>query len=62
MSFGTGCQAGVERHPVELSLEVLSEATLARLAEPSHLAEIDASCYGKITNHGLDEEMFERFV
>ena len=62
VSFGTGCQAGVERHPVELSLEVLAEAALARLAEPGHLAEVDASGYGKITNHGLDEEMFERFV
>lgn len=62
VSFGTGCQAGVERHPVELSLEVLAEAALARLAEPGHLAEVDASGYEKITNHGLDEELFERFV
>ena len=62
VSFGTGCQAGVERHPVELSLEVLAEAALARLAEPGHLAEVDASGYGKITNHGLDEELLERLV
>ena len=62
MPVGSGGQACVEGHPVELPLEVLAEAALARLAEPSHLAEIYASCYGKITNHGLDEEMFERFV
>lgn len=62
VSFGTGCQAGVERHPVELPLEVMAEAALARLAEPRHLTEVDASQYGKVTNHGLDGEMFERFV
>ena len=62
VSFGTGCQAGVERHPVELSLEVLAEAALARLAEPRHPAEVDASGYGKEASHGLDEELFEGFV
>ena len=62
VSFGTGCQAGVERHPFELSLEVLAEAALARLPEPRHLTEVDASGYGKITNPGLDEELLERLV
>ena len=55
-------QAGVERHPVELFLEVLAEAALARLAKPRHLAEVDASRYEKVTKHGLDEELFEGFV
>ena len=43
-------------------LEVLSKAALARVAIPRHLAEVDASGYGKEANHGLDEELFEGFV
>jgi len=62
VSFGFVGQAGVERHPVELFLEVLAEAALARLAKPRHLAEVDASRYEKVTKHGLDEELFERFM
>ena len=30
--------------------------------EKASIAEVDASGYGKITNHGLDEELFESFV
>ena len=62
VAVSTGGQSRVEGHPVEPLLEVLPEAALARHAEPRHLAEVDASGYGKVADHGLGEERFERIV
>ncbi len=40
---------------------IVAEAALARLSKPRHLAEVDASRYGKVTNYGLDIRHFGEY-
>ncbi len=54
-------EATVVAHPVELPLEVLTEAALAGVSEVRHLHEIDTFWYAQIKNHCLDEESLKTF-
>ena len=51
----------VKGAPVELLLEVLSEAALAGVSVSGHRQEIQSTVYCQYQNHCLDEESFEIF-